>query len=185
MNDPRIDHRIDRDTAERLLRGEPAGPERLAELLAAASSGLGTEPLTGEEAAVTAFRAARPAEARTVRPSRRQSRVLVGLKVAVIGLAFLLAGGVAMATTTHHRPGHVPHRPHATRTPTGSGTARTPVRPRPVPDRRPSPHRKAKAHPGKKPNPNSSRSNAHEPMPGSDRAASARAGHGPARPRSG
>lgn len=66
------DRWLDRDAAERLLRGEPPAPvdaevraraERLAEALAAlaAAPASTSEELPGEEAAVAAFRAARAA----------------------------------------------------------------------------------------------------------------------------
>lgn len=72
MNDPDLTP----DTAEQMLHGHPTGPEKLRELLAAASSDLTSDDLPGEEAAVAAFLAApstwssRP-RFRSAPPSRR------------------------------------------------------------------------------------------------------------------
>jgi hypothetical protein len=147
VNEPRIDAHI----AERMLRGEPAGPPEVAELLAAASSGLTAEDLSGEDAAVAAFRSARSPHPRQARHLRISA--LVSLKAALIGLLLVLAGGVAVAS--QHLPGPLGTKPsHDTRTPTTSRTGVTrlsPTRatPRPVP----GPHDKHPGHPPKKPHP--------------------------------
>lgn len=175
MNDPRLDA----DTAERMLRGEPTGPPGLAELLAAASSGRTAPDPNGEEAAVAAFRETRPAP----RPRRRTAST--GLKAALIGLALVLVGGVAVAATTRHLPGPLGNRhPHRTGTPATSQTIETRTTPRessrPGPDRpdgppgkppthpAPSahpqeiPHKKEHPHPAKKPKGKAPRNNAPE-----------------------
>jgi hypothetical protein len=134
--------RLGRVTARRLLRGEKAGPDRLAELLAAAAAPAGREELPGEEAAVTAFRAARLASAVAVRRPSTNKTALT-LKAAAAALVVTAAGGVALAAghlpgTTdggatpapQRRPGHtfVP-RPSAKPSPTHvrhSGTGPSP-----------------------------------------------------------
>ena len=96
-------HRIDRFTAERLLRGEVAGPHELAELLAAAAAPAQPDELAGEEAAVTAFREAHLIPAS--RPRRRSMITkLLTLKVAAAALTATAAGGVALAAGTGHLP---------------------------------------------------------------------------------
>jgi hypothetical protein len=125
VNDPSINA----DIAERMLRGEPTGPPGLAELLAAASSELATEDLSGEETAVAAFREARSHELR--RPHRRRLSALVSLKAALIGLLLILAGGVAVGVTSQHLPGPLGNKPsHGTRTPSTSRTNVTETSPR-------------------------------------------------------
>lgn len=120
MNDPGLDP----ETAERMARGEPAGPPKLAKLLAAASSGPSAGELSGEDAAVAAFRQARSQSTR--RPSWRRLSAWVSLKTALIGLLLALAGGVTVAAASQHLPGplgHV-HSPPA-RTPSTSDTVPT------------------------------------------------------------
>jgi hypothetical protein len=98
---------LDPDTAERMLRGEPAGPPHLARLLAAAAAHHETgQPTEGEEAALTAYRLAR------LDRRRRRSPALLSLKAALIGLALLLTGGVAMAATAHHLAGTPENKQH-------------------------------------------------------------------------
>ncbi|MEU5878110.1 hypothetical protein [Spirillospora sp. NPDC047279] len=100
---------LDRDAAERLLRGG-AGPsgdpaEPLARLLSAASSSAREDELLGEDAAVTAFLTASPDGSRTGRlPLARR---LLTVKIAAVGLAATAAGGVALAAGT----GALPVRP--------------------------------------------------------------------------
>lgn len=147
MNDPRIDPGV----AERMLRGEPAGPSEVAELLAAASSGLAAEDLSGEEAAVAAFRSARPVHPRRTRGLRISA--LAGLKAALIGLLLVLAGGVAVAS--QHLPGPFGNKPsHGVRTPATSRTSVTRIAPpRATSGSTPAPHdghpREKKTHPAK------------------------------------
>ena len=111
--------RLDPHTAERMLRGEPTGPPRLAALLAAASESP-TEKLDGEEAAVAAFRQAR---ALPSRQTYRRWLTAVGWKAALVGLLLVLAGGTAMAAAGWHLPGPLGNKqPHNGRTPTISDT---------------------------------------------------------------
>jgi hypothetical protein len=171
---------LDRDQAERMLRGEPAGPPRLAELLAAASSQFGVEELTGEDAAVTAFREAR--SLRALLPRSRRPVTLVSLKAVLIAFLLTLAGGVTAAAATHHLPGPLgDHHTPNTRTPATSRTFVTRVPPHPsfrlVPDRHnehgkkpqetgrdkphpPHPTKKPKSKPGKT-KPHKSKGQAH------------------------
>lgn len=111
--------RIDRHTAERLLRGEPDGaPEALSGLLAAASAPPRDGELAGEQAALAAFRTAR---LRPVPQSRRWSMVktslakLTTVKIGVAAAAVLVTiGGVAFATaggTLPDRGGTPPELP--------------------------------------------------------------------------
>ncbi|WP_405679760.1 hypothetical protein OG239_19745 [Streptomyces sp. NBC_00868] len=113
-------HRIDHDTAERLLDGAGVGAgtdhEALARLLAAAAAPAAEHELPGEEAAVAVFRTARLAPAaasgrsRTSCTSRSHRRrpartpaVFLAAKVAVAVLATAV-GGVAVAAGTGHLP---------------------------------------------------------------------------------
>ncbi|GAA4575842.1 hypothetical protein [Planotetraspora kaengkrachanensis] len=99
-------HRIDRFTAERLLRGEPAGPDRLAELLAAAAAPAEYGVQAGEEAAVAAFREAHLIPALQ---QRKQSMIktallkFVTLKVAAT-LGATAVGSAALVAGTGHLP---------------------------------------------------------------------------------
>lgn len=100
--------RIDRSTAERLLRGESVGPDHLTGLLAATVPLVEGRELAGEEAAMAAFREARLAPAS---PLRRKSMIktalakLLTLKVAAVALTAAAAGGVMLAARTGHMPG--------------------------------------------------------------------------------
>lgn len=159
MNDPRLD----RDTAERMLRGEPTGPPRLAEVLAAARPRATDGETDAEAAALAAFRAAQTRP--HARPSRRRLPALISVKAALVGFVLLLTGGVAMAATARHLPGPLGSRPsHHTTTPAAPDTGRTHITPpasvHPSPRRqafppghsRPTPHPpKDKAHTWKTP----------------------------------
>jgi hypothetical protein len=125
------DSNLNADIAERMLRGEPTGPPELAELLAAASSELATEDLSGEETAVAAFREARSRQ--SWRPHSRRLSALVSLKAALIGLLLILAGGVALAATSQHLPGPLGgNKPsHGTRTQATSRPSVTETSPAP------------------------------------------------------
>ncbi|GAA4518070.1 hypothetical protein GCM10023191_091630 [Actinoallomurus oryzae] len=146
MNDPGLDP----DTAERMLRGEPAGPPGLTALLAAASARPVREP-DGEEAAVAAFREARSLPS----PGPRRIRALAGLKAAAAALVLLLAGGVAVAATGHSRGPARTGYPGRTGAPAGSGrtTGRygpslsPPPSPSPRPSTSPTPRTAAASHP--------------------------------------
>lgn len=96
------EHRIDRATAERLLRGESATPPQVAEVLAAAAAPARADELTGEGAAVTAFREARVEAAARTRTGRGL-RSLIGARAAALVVAaavgFLgLTAGVSALT---------------------------------------------------------------------------------------
>jgi hypothetical protein len=96
-------NRIDRFTAERLLRGETAGPDQLAKLLAAAAAPAERGELAGEEAAVAAFREARLIPA--LQPRRRSMiKTALAIKVAAAALSATTVGGVALAAGTGHLP---------------------------------------------------------------------------------
>jgi hypothetical protein len=104
--------RVDRRTAEQLLRGAPdpehgAGPDALSTLLAAASAPARAEELAGEQAALAAFRAARLADApQPRRPSMLKVTLakLATVKIAATAAAVLVAGGVAVAAATGGLP---------------------------------------------------------------------------------
>jgi hypothetical protein len=126
---------IDRFTAERLLRGEPAGPDGLAELLAAAAPPPAAGELAGEDAAVAAFREAHLGPAPQL---RRRSMVktalakLLTLKVAAAALTATAAGGVALAAGTGNLPGTpsdtpAPKRPAATHSTGRTGSHHKPA----------------------------------------------------------
>lgn len=104
-------HRMDQETVERLLVGPvadpPNGPEALVRLLTAVRAAPRPHELTGEAAALRAFRMAQ-AGLLPVAASRRQRRVLAGLLSAKVALAALLVaatGGVALAAATGTLPG--------------------------------------------------------------------------------
>jgi hypothetical protein len=102
-------HRIDRFTAERLLRGETAGPDQLAELLTATAPPGERGLLAGEETAVAAFREAHLVPAPQL---RKRSMIktalakLLTLKVAAVALTATAtaAGGVTLAAGSGHLP---------------------------------------------------------------------------------
>jgi hypothetical protein len=104
--------RIDRDAAERLLRGAPvgsqAGPDALADLLAAAAAPVGAGEVAGEQAAMAAFRATRPLTLHE--PGRRsmvKSTLAKVLTVKAIAAAIAISavgGGVALAASSGALP---------------------------------------------------------------------------------
>ena len=109
MNTPR--HRIDRETAERLLDGDPRAyrddAELLAALLTAVAAPATPRELAGEDAAISAFRAGRhPATAGSRRGRAGGSSRLFTIKAAVLAIATATAaGGVALAASS----GALPH----------------------------------------------------------------------------
>lgn len=163
------DH-LDRDTVERMLRGEDTGPPNVAELLTAMSARPVRKDRRGEETAVAAFREARrtfdvPATA----PAPRRllvSRVLA-VKAALAGMLLMLAGGVAVAASPHLPQPHGTRRTPVTHTPTTSQSAAKRLTAAPVPSPAPSSpypthdrahHRHEKAHhASKRPSPYESR----------------------------
>jgi hypothetical protein len=122
--------RIGPFTAQRLLRGEATGPDRLAELLATAAAPVARDELVGEEVAISAFQEAHLAPAH---PLRSKSMIktalakLLTLKVAAVALTATAAGGVALAAGTGHLPDSVGGgTPTAQPTPShGGGTPQT------------------------------------------------------------
>jgi hypothetical protein len=105
------DGRIDRETAERMLRGDPVGPRGLASLLASAASPVSPGPLPGEREALAAFH--RAEASRAPRPRRRimiklALAQLVASKAFAATAAAAAVGGVAAAavTGTLPIPGH-------------------------------------------------------------------------------
>jgi hypothetical protein len=116
--------RLDRDTGERMLRGEDTGPRPLAALLAAASASPLRDDQRGEEAAVAAFRAARSGDPVALPAPRRLLRPrALAVKTGLAGLALVLAGGAAVAASPHLRPSSDQRHPRITRTPAATGSA--------------------------------------------------------------
>jgi hypothetical protein len=143
----------DRDTVERMLRGEDAGPPELAALLAAVSARPLREDPRGEAIAVTAFREARSGlPLRAPAPRRLLRSRMLAIKAALVGFLLILAGGVAVAASAHLSKPLGTARTPATHTPTTSESATkhltAPVRPRAPASRRPAHHRH---HPYEKP----------------------------------
>jgi hypothetical protein len=103
--------RIDRRTAEQLLRGASgearvSGHDRLTDLLASAAAPARDRELAGEQAAMAAFRSARRATA----PQRRRPWMLkialanlLTVKIAAVTAA--AAGGIALAAAAGSLPG--------------------------------------------------------------------------------
>ncbi|GAA4855165.1 hypothetical protein [Kitasatospora terrestris] len=124
--------RIDRDTAEQLLGGDPVGSEAgqasltgqaaLAGLLAAAkapAAGPAEEALPGEEQVMAAYRAARHSTAQHLAPQHRRRTMAdtalaraFSAKALAAALAATAVGGVAFAASTGNLPtvlgGHGP-----------------------------------------------------------------------------
>ncbi|MQY07467.1 hypothetical protein [Actinomadura macrotermitis] len=169
MSDERAGHGPGPQDAELLLAGgRVPGHERLAGLLADAAAPAPPGPVPGEDAAVAAFRAARPLPARAARWGGR-----LAAKVTAVVCVTFAAGGVAVAAGTGNLPGQAPEPSHGRRhTPApghGAGSGRAPEpapRPRvtgtapagppPSPGLAPSPS----PHPGWK---GKDRENAHHP----------------------
>ncbi|MCW6004837.1 hypothetical protein K1W54_09590 [Micromonospora sp. CPCC 205371] len=100
-------NRIDRVSAERLLRGgldvRETGSRRLADLLAAAAAPHSGGPVAGETAAMAAFRAAQvaPDSGAQRRSMLKTALAKIGtVKVAAVCAAVLGVGGVAAAATS-------------------------------------------------------------------------------------
>ncbi|WP_199486958.1 hypothetical protein [Actinomadura logoneensis] len=121
------------EAAERLLDAAAQGPgqharpgtsvpDPLADLLAAASAPGRPDELTGEDAAVAAFRSAVAAEAgatRVLPADRGRHRVggrgmkrLLTVKAALVALVAASLGGVALAASAGKLPGQAPDHPH-------------------------------------------------------------------------
>ncbi|WP_213451435.1 hypothetical protein [Rhizomonospora bruguierae] len=105
---------MDPRTAERLLGGEPAGPEyaELQRLLATAAAPAEPGELSGEAAALAAFRAATAAHhAPAVPTAVRGGRRLLAVKL-VAASTLLLTAGAAVATGGGHLPERLQDRAH-------------------------------------------------------------------------
>jgi hypothetical protein len=119
---------VDAITAERLIRrargGAPVGSDLLANLLAAATSPPSRGELTGEEAALMAFRAARLASTPESRRKPMLKTALAKLATAkvAIALAAVGGGGVALAAGSGHLPGAGTAEHHVSDRPTASVT---------------------------------------------------------------
>lgn len=138
------DGRIDRETAEHLLRGDLVGPSGLASLLAAAAAPVTPGPLPGEREALAGFH--RGAATRAPRP-RRRIMIKLALAQMLASKAFAATaaaaavGTVAAAAVTgtlpipgHHEgtvitapsvtgePSHPVRTAHPTATPSGEPT---------------------------------------------------------------
>jgi hypothetical protein len=113
MSDHRA-RRIDRHTAEQLLRGVPgapsAAPDRLTAVLAAATAPARPGELSGEEAALAAFRQAKLAPAARPRHRSTLARV-VSVKVAALSLAVTGLGGIAVAAGSGALPNPLDRKP--------------------------------------------------------------------------
>ncbi|GGR92865.1 hypothetical protein GCM10010169_41510 [Micromonospora fulviviridis] len=103
---------MDQETVERLLVGPAAdaqdGPDALVRFLAAVRAAPRPHELSGEGAALEAFRMAQAGDAVPVTVSRPERRLRAGLLGAKLALGALLAtatGGVALAAVTGHLPG--------------------------------------------------------------------------------
>lgn len=99
--------RIDRRTAEQLLRGQPAQADALSDLLSAAAAPTTAGEFAGEQAALAAFRAAHPTP---VLQPRRGSMIkttlakLLTVKIAAAAVGAVAVGGVAVAAATGTLP---------------------------------------------------------------------------------
>ncbi|WP_416905481.1 hypothetical protein [Micromonospora echinospora] len=140
-------HRIDRDTVERLLDGVAAVerrqvPDDLVRLLDAARAAPRSEELRGEHLAVQAFHAARSTPAR--RPSRRPVRrgALARLLPAktIAALAVAATGGMALATGQGAVPNPLRPEPPAATTPVEGPSGGVPERVRTAPTDGPPTH---------------------------------------------
>jgi hypothetical protein len=131
---------VDRESAERLLRGDRAiraGHPRLDGLLAAATAPASGRELAGEDAAVAAFAAAQLASPQTPRRISMLKSTLAKLltvKVAAACVAVGGAGGVALAASTGNLPGPL-HKPaaHKSADPSHSAAPRPSGSPSPRP----------------------------------------------------
>ncbi|HEX5118193.1 MAG TPA: hypothetical protein VFW65_23670 [Pseudonocardiaceae bacterium] len=129
-NGPR---RIDRHTAEQLLRGTPVdghadGAAAVADLLAAAAAPAREDELAGQPAALAAFRSARLGP--VPQPRRRsviKSALVTSLTFKVAGLtaALLTSGGVLAAALTGHLAPHSGPGPTVASTTSSHATAST------------------------------------------------------------
>ncbi|MEU4560857.1 hypothetical protein AB0F72_20970 [Actinoplanes sp. NPDC023936] len=150
---------MDRKTAERLLRGGAPG-HPLAEVLSAAKAPATERELSGEAAAMAAFRAAAPA------PRRHPMLTFLSFKVAAAAFATTATvGGVALAAST----GTLPSPIFAS---SSAKPSHAPSSPSPSRSLSPSPSRSLS--PGASPTPPHSPSRGSSPRPRSSPPASAK-----------
>lgn len=152
--------RMTRVDAERLLDTGVGGPEPLATLLAAVTPSPASSEVTGERGALTEFRAAHFATAR----SRRARAMLKSLladraaKVTVAATAAVAAtGGIAVAAVTGHLPGTPHHQDRMGSAPTPTTTHKSSqpshsaaahkILPAPKPSDPPASHRRTDSSP--------------------------------------
>jgi len=116
--------RLNRTTAEQLLRGMPASPpadgDVLASLLVAAAAPPHDRELAGEAEAAAAFRQAHLSPAPQPRRPSMSATKLLAVK-AVLAAMGITGGGVALAAAT----GHLPSQPGGT--PAAAGSAQAPA----------------------------------------------------------
>lgn len=102
-------HRMDQETVERLLGGpvvDPQdGPEALVRLLTAVRVAPRPAELSGEDAAMRAYRLARAGTAAPLAGRRTAFAGLLSLKAALAALALTATGGVALAAANGALPG--------------------------------------------------------------------------------
>jgi hypothetical protein len=142
-------HRVGPAEADRLVAGDLPGPElaALRRLLDAATAPAAASELTGEKAAVAAFRAHRT---RAARAARRPARMRVGVVTVATGLALLVLGGTAAAARTGNLPAGAQQHAHRLISALGVPAPRTgplPAHPTPSSSPRPSSSRSAGASP--------------------------------------
>ncbi|HEX3588155.1 MAG TPA: hypothetical protein VHV74_00890 [Pseudonocardiaceae bacterium] len=123
--------RIDRRTAEQLLRGTPVdrlgdGTDAVADLLAAAAAPVREDELAGQPAALAAFRSARLGP--VPQPRRRsviKSALAMSLtsKIAALAAALVASGGVMAAAVTGHLAPHSSPGPTVAPATSSHGTA--------------------------------------------------------------
>lgn len=135
----RREQRIDLDEADRLVNGEPPGPNQagLGSLLDALRAPATAGELSAEKAAVAEFRTHRR---RAARAARRTTRSV--LVPALTALALLMFGGTALAARTGNLPDGAQQHAHRLFSALGipaPGTGPTGNRPTPVASAGPSP----------------------------------------------
>lgn len=142
--------------ADRLVAGDPAGPEHrgLAALLDAAKAPASPRELAGERAAVVAFGAAyREAEQAGLHRAGRRARMPLPAKAAAVKVAAVVAvlagSGVALAAETGQLPAGAQHQAHRLFSAVGVPAPQaTSARARRTPSATPSPRASARPTPG-------------------------------------
>ncbi len=139
--------RLNRTTAEQLLRSRPASPladgDVLASLLEAAAAPVHDREIAGEAEAVTAFREAHLSPAtQPRRPLMSATTKLLAIK-AVLAAMGITGGGVALAAATGHLPSQLGGTPAAASSAQASASATA----------TPSPSRSPESNPTASPSP--------------------------------